>query len=321
MASLIWIVARQLRARWRSWALLAAIVGLTGALVLTAAAGARRTESAYGRFLAASDAADVLVAPDNTGFGGYYPALAKLPGVEAMAPVIGVQALPVGSGGTLLNAQVYAPGDGRFGTVVERPRFISGRMPLTERVNEVALDARGAAAFHVHVGSSITMAAIQSSTPGQSAHGLPHFREKVVGIFLTRDNPVPINQSAQLPDVYASHAFYEKLGTNSSRLRRGLRAPRPRSVGVSVRPAGRGPGQEVPGDGRRRLRRQFRATRRPRSSMPSGRRPSRWRSSRSSSPSQRWCSLPRPCSGSSGRRGTTPRRCGRSASITGSCGA
>ena len=85
-------------------------------------------------------------------------------------------------------------------------------MPSTNRVDEVALDVRGAAAFHAHVGSSITLAAILSSTPGQSAHGLPHFREKVVGIFLTRDNPVPINQSAQLPDVYASHAFYEKLG-------------------------------------------------------------------------------------------------------------
>jgi FtsX-like permease family len=214
VASLIWIVARQLRAHWRAWALLAAIVGLTGALVLTAAAGARRTDSAYGRFLAASDAADVLVAPDNTGFGGYYPALAKLPGVTAVAPVIGVQALPVGPGGRLLNAQVYAAGDERFANVIERPRFVSGRMPLTSRVGEVALDLRGAAAFHAHVGSRITLAAIRSSIPGDPAHGLPLFREKVVGIFLTRDNPVPINQSAQLPDVYASHAFYEKLGTN-----------------------------------------------------------------------------------------------------------
>ena len=200
-------------ARWRSWAFLAAIVGLAGAVVLTAAAGARRTDSAYGRFLATSNAADVLVGPDNTGFGGYYPALAKLPGVEAIAPVIGVQALPVAPGGTLLNAQVYASGDARYGKVVERPRFVSGRLPLRNRVHEIALDVSAAAAFHAHVGSSITMAGILSQTPGQSARGLPHFREKVVGIFVTRDNPVPINQSAQLPVVYATHAFYDQLGT------------------------------------------------------------------------------------------------------------
>ena len=214
VAALVWIVARQLRARWRSWALLAVTVGLAGTVVLTAAAGARRTDSAYGRFLAASNAADVLVAPDNTGFGGYYPALAKLPGVEAMAPVIGVSALPVGPGGRLLNAQVYASGDERFGHVVERPRFVSGRLPRTNRVHEVALDVRAAAAFHAQVGSSITLAATNTSTPGQSAHGLRHFRQKVVGTFVTRDNPVPINESAQLPVVYATHAFYDELGPN-----------------------------------------------------------------------------------------------------------
>ncbi len=112
MASLVWIVARQLRARWRSWALLAAIVGLAGAVVLTAAAGARRTDSAYGRFLDSVHASDVLVSPDNTGFGGYYGALAKLPGVQTVAPVIGVQALPVRPGRKLVEAQVYAPADG-----------------------------------------------------------------------------------------------------------------------------------------------------------------------------------------------------------------
>ena len=212
MAALVWIVARQLRARWRSWALLAATVGLAGTVVLTAAAGARRTDSAYGRFLAASNAADVLVAPNNTGFGGYYPALAKLPGVEAMAPVIGVGALPVGPGGRLLNAQVYASADERFANVVERPRLVSGRLPLTDRVHEVALDVQAAAAFHAQVGSSLTLAATNTSTPGQSAHGLRHFRQKVVGIFVTRDNPVPINESAQLPVVYATHAFYDELG-------------------------------------------------------------------------------------------------------------
>ena len=141
MAALVWIVTRQLRARWRSWALLAAIVGLAGAVVLTAAAGARRTDSAYSRFLVASKAADVLVAPDSTGFGGYYPALAKLPGVEAMAPVIGVQALPVGPRRDIAErARSMPQAINAFGAVVERPRFVSGRMPSPNRVDEVALD-------------------------------------------------------------------------------------------------------------------------------------------------------------------------------------
>src|SRR5258708_22792490 len=93
--ALAWILVRQLRASWRSWALLAALTGLAGAVVLTAAAGARRTDSAYGRFLQTSQAANLLVSPNNTGFGGYYAALARLPGAQTVAPIICVQALPV----------------------------------------------------------------------------------------------------------------------------------------------------------------------------------------------------------------------------------
>jgi ABC-type antimicrobial peptide transport system permease subunit len=192
--------------------MLAAIVGLAGAVVLIAAAGAKRTDSAYGRFLASSNAADVLVSPNNTGFGGYYPALAKLPGAEAVAPFIGVQALPVRPGRKLVEAQVFAPADGRFGRIVERPRVLSGRRPVTNRVQEVALDARGAAELHAKVGSEITLAATLSSVSGQTPQGLRIFREKVVGIFLTRDNPVPITALAQLPVVYTTRAFYNQLG-------------------------------------------------------------------------------------------------------------
>ena len=213
MASLIWIVARQLRARWRSWALLAAIVGLAGAVVLTAGAGARRTDSAYGRFLDSVHASDVLVSPDNTGFGGYYGALAKLPGVQTVAPVIGVQALPVRPGRKLVEAQVYAPADGRYGRAIERPRILSGRLPRPSQVHEVALDLQGAQELHAHVGSEITLAATFSSAPpGPQPAGLRIFRQRVVGVFMTRDNPVPINALAQLPIVYTTPAFYAGLG-------------------------------------------------------------------------------------------------------------
>src|ERR1041384_1694466 len=48
----VWIRARtDLLARWRSWAALALIVGVFGGIVVAAAAGARRTDSAYPDFL------------------------------------------------------------------------------------------------------------------------------------------------------------------------------------------------------------------------------------------------------------------------------
>ena len=70
----------ELRTRWRSWAVLALFVGFAGGVVLTTTAGARRTASAYTRFLRTSHAADVLVSPDRTGFPRLYKALDRLPG-------------------------------------------------------------------------------------------------------------------------------------------------------------------------------------------------------------------------------------------------
>jgi hypothetical protein len=192
--------------------LLAVLVGLTGGVVLTATAGARRTDSAYGRFLAASRAADLLVSPNNTGFGGYYRALAALPGAETVAPVIGLQALPVLPGRKLVEAQVYTPADGRLAHAIERPRILEGRLPNPARVHELALDERAAQKLHAGIGSTVTLAAIFSTAPGQPVQGLRMFHQKVVGLFLTRDNPVPINALAQLPVVYTTHAFYDQLG-------------------------------------------------------------------------------------------------------------
>ena len=73
MGAVLRLSAHEFSARWRSWAVLVLLVALTGGAVLTAAAGARRTSSAYPQFLRISKAADVLVSPDNTGLDSYYP--------------------------------------------------------------------------------------------------------------------------------------------------------------------------------------------------------------------------------------------------------
>ncbi len=211
--ALAWILGRQLRARWRSWVVMAALIGLAGGVVLIAGAGARRTDSAYGRFLQTSNAANLLISPNNTGFDGYYSALARLPGAQTVAPVIGVQALPVLPGPKLVEAQVFSPTDRRLGNVIERPRIIAGRLPDPTRVHEVALDLMAAQRLHARVSSTVTLAATLSTATDEKPQGLQVFREKVVGVVVTRDNPVPINALAELPSIYASRAFYDGLGS------------------------------------------------------------------------------------------------------------
>ena len=82
MRAVLHLAAYGLRARWRGWAMVVVLIAVAGGAVLSAVAGARRTNSAYPRFLQASNASDVLVSPVGTGLGGYYRALTRLPGVS-----------------------------------------------------------------------------------------------------------------------------------------------------------------------------------------------------------------------------------------------
>ena len=56
----VWLRLRaELRHQWRAWLALAVLLGVIGGIALTAAAGARRTDTAYPRFLRASHAAQL----------------------------------------------------------------------------------------------------------------------------------------------------------------------------------------------------------------------------------------------------------------------
>src|ERR1700751_3233232 len=67
-----------MRGPWRGRVRLAHLIAFAGGCVLATVAGARRTGSAYQRFLLASKASDVLVSPAGTGLDGYYQAPARL---------------------------------------------------------------------------------------------------------------------------------------------------------------------------------------------------------------------------------------------------
>ena len=73
----VWLRLRaELRRQWRGLLALAVLLGVIGGIALTAAAGARRTDTAYPRFLRQSHAADLMVQPALSGFHGYFRAIA-----------------------------------------------------------------------------------------------------------------------------------------------------------------------------------------------------------------------------------------------------
>ena len=103
----VWLRLRsELRQRGRAWLALAVLLGLIGGVALTAAAGARRTDTAYPRFLRASHAADLLVTPARSGFHGYFRALARLPEVASLAPAMVLQMSLPGLGASPFSGMV-----------------------------------------------------------------------------------------------------------------------------------------------------------------------------------------------------------------------
>jgi len=72
VVSAVWMRLRsELRIRWRAWLGLALLIGLAGGAAVGAAAGARRTETAYPRFVQAQNGYDLIAGgfPRNTDAG------------------------------------------------------------------------------------------------------------------------------------------------------------------------------------------------------------------------------------------------------------
>jgi hypothetical protein len=209
------LAAHELRARWAGWAVLVLLVAVAGGAVLTAAAGARRTASAYPRFLHASHASDLLAAPAGTGVGGYDFALARLPGVAQIAPVVGLNVQPVGPGRQVNpGAVTEAPLDSR-GSQLDLPKVLAGRLPRPDRPGEIAVTPQAADDLHVHLGSRLPMEALANPSPPQPGRpaDLPRrLTERVVGIIVTRSSVAPVTDNDRAPYILASTALWHRLG-------------------------------------------------------------------------------------------------------------
>jgi hypothetical protein len=212
--AVIFLASHEMRARWRAWTVLVLLVAVAGGLVLAAIAGASRTESAYPRYLKASKASDVLVAPDVPTLGGYFDALARLPDAGAVARVAGLRLETPGHGS--LGARepaVLAPVDGRFGRSVDVPKVLAGRLPAAGRAGEIAVDQRGAAVMGLQVGSLLTMRAVpKGPSAGGGSPSSRLLRERVVGVVVTRGSVLPVNQLDKAPLIIVSPALFHRLG-------------------------------------------------------------------------------------------------------------
>ncbi len=160
-----WLVARELRRRRRAVVVVALLVGLSGGVVLATAAGARRTASAYDRFVGETATRDASVQIDD---GDVDASLAEIEDLEVVAASGRLEIIPVLPTDEALRNDIdpalYVSPDGRWGVDVDRPLVVHGRMPDPSSAGEVLLNELAAEETGLTVGDRLEVA---SFTPDQ----------------------------------------------------------------------------------------------------------------------------------------------------------
>jgi hypothetical protein len=184
------------RRRWRSLAVLALLIALATATVLTSVAGARRGESAWNRLWARTLPATVTVLPNQPGFD--WARIAALPDVAALTrfPVaFGAEAQGYGA-----ESSEFALADDQMTRTVERPVILAGRLFNPRRADEVVITPKFAATSGKHVGDWLTLdlASVQQANAGyDGSSGTPagpRIRARITGVIRN-----PWNVSADAP--------------------------------------------------------------------------------------------------------------------------
>jgi putative ABC transport system permease protein len=161
--SAIWLRLRsELRSRWRAWLGLALLLGMAGGAATAAAVGARRTETAYPRFVAEYKGFDLLTggAPEGIDVAKALVTLAHLPEVKDWARGDTVAYAGFLPGGRLLtNPSLTAVTDfqGRVGSEINRWKVLSGRQFDPAALDEALIDFGTAEKYDLHVGSVIRL--------------------------------------------------------------------------------------------------------------------------------------------------------------------
>jgi ABC-type lipoprotein release transport system permease subunit len=184
-------------------------IGLAGAVVLTAAAGARRTATAFDRFVEQGHAEDLYFSigrPTDPEMQRVAKEIEALPQVEAASSVAAMTVYDR----DLESPYHFAGIDERYGNAIDRPNVVEGRRPDPARVDELFVNRAFARQAHVGPGDTIDMYAfepkeIEVANPKASDATKVHMR--IVGIGVYPNEVVPTAQYDSLAFAYFTPAF------------------------------------------------------------------------------------------------------------------
>lgn len=193
---------------------------------MAAAAGARRTASAYPRFLEAQRAVDIAIIDRNP-----ITAATKLDAVEKRPEVAEFQRFDLFLGAIrtdrglavpILDSPPAATADGRLGSVLHKPKALRGRRPSPERADEVSVGFLTADRFGLDIGSELVLRlalptwdqlsefqeVVEGSRDAWDFAAGPTIRLRVVGIEAMPGGFPPL-APGQGPPLFLTPAFHQ----------------------------------------------------------------------------------------------------------------
>ena len=208
MTAIFYRLRADLRHGWRSLVVVALLVAVSGGAALAALAAARRTDTAFARMRAATNAWDITINPNNGSESRLTMAeLQALPGVERIGRASGIILYPsiVRSVPDAFNLPPFLVTDDTTGYRLGRPVVTAGHKPNRSDASGVFVDRTFAQRMNLRVGQSfhyilLTPALLQqlqgatSQAAGKAIlYGAPKSQQgnaRVEGIGVTQDGVV-----------------------------------------------------------------------------------------------------------------------------------
>jgi ABC-type lipoprotein release transport system permease subunit len=202
-----WVRAEGRRDR-RTWVFLALLIGLFGGAVMAAAAGARRTESSYHRFLTATDSPDMFLFAPPAGGESQFASFSvdELSGLPQVAHAGTVVQFSVAnpSSMTLLTPRPGVGGD------FFRRKVIKGRLPDPTRADEASINFTLADALHLGVGDELKLS-LARIDPGAPLDAVTFH---IVGVDAEAGGFPPQTSSEASLQVWTTPAFAARHGSD-----------------------------------------------------------------------------------------------------------
>lgn len=158
----VWMRAQhELRHRWRGAIVLALLLGVAGGVIMTAAAGARRSASAFDRLLESSKAFDVEVQITGEAGPEVLDQVAALPQVADHGRLVFIPSTEATSGADRRpfswDVSSVALVDPNIGRTLEIPRMSAGRFPRFDEPHEAMANETFARKRRLDVGDAISL--------------------------------------------------------------------------------------------------------------------------------------------------------------------